>query len=178
MIDEITKYDKSFNEATFLSKIDHMFIMILDAIMDNNIDNVKHYLSDNVYNELNEMVSNYKNKNITRLFDEMNIKSTSINNVSVENNNLIINVYITTRYMDYFINEDGDYISGINDHRIEKVHKVKLEKPIYSENLSEARRCNHCGKTLDINMSGICPYCNQVIDIKDKEYIICDIDEI
>ena len=80
--------------------------------------------------------------------------------------------------MDYFIDKDGNFISGINNHRIEKEHILKLSKPINSDNLSEARRCNHCGRTLDINKSGICPYCKEVIDISNKEYIITNISEI
>ena len=176
MMEDITKYDKEFNESKFISKVDHMFIMILDAIMDKNIDNVKHYISDDIYNKLNELINSYDNK--TRLFDEMNIKSTRIINSSIVDNKIVIVVNITTRYMDYFIDENGNYLSGINDHRIEKEHIIKLSKPIYSDNLSEARRCNHCGKTLDINNSGICPYCKQVINISNKEYIIIELDEI
>jgi len=178
MIEEIKKYDIEFNEATFLSKVDHMFIMILDAIMNNNIDKVKHYLNEDIYEELNTLVNEYKEKNIARLFDEMNIKTSNISNVNIIDNKIVIEVNITTRYMDYFIDDDGNYISGINDHRIEKNHILKLSKPINSSNLKEARRCNHCGRTLDINDSGICPYCNQVIDISNNEYIITSISGI
>ena len=74
--------------------------------------------------------------------------------------------------MDYFVNENGEYISGTNDHRIETDHHIILTKKINSLNLGTARRCNHCGKTLDINHSGVCPYCNQVIDITNYEYIV------
>ena len=177
MIEEIRKYDKDFNEATFISKVDHIFIMILNAIMDNNIDSVKHYLSNDVYKKYNELVTTYKQKGLTRLFDEMNIKKTEIINYNIINNNIIIIVKIDTRYMDYFIDSNGDYVSGINNHRIQKEFFIKLKKPINSKGLLEARRCNNCGKTLDINDSGICPYCKQVINIENNEYIVIDINE-
>ena len=178
MKEEIIKYDKNFNEAKFLSKVDHVFIMILDAIMSNDINTVKHYLDDEVYNKLNDMVNVYKENKWTRLFDEMNIKETNIINSEIIDNKIVITVRIITRYMDYFIDDNGDYISGINDHRLEKEHLLKFSKPIYATDLKEARRCNNCGKTLDINNSGICPYCKQVINISNNEYILISIPEL
>ena len=54
MLEEIAKYDKDFLEGTFLTKVDHIFIMILDAIMDNDMSSVKHFLSENIYLTLQE----------------------------------------------------------------------------------------------------------------------------
>ena len=48
MIQELEKIDKSFSEGTFLTKVDHIFIMILNGIMDNDMTSVKHYLSKNI----------------------------------------------------------------------------------------------------------------------------------
>ena len=53
MLEGIKEYDKSFNESLFLTKVDHVFIMLLTAIMERDISSVKHYLSDNTkYNTL------------------------------------------------------------------------------------------------------------------------------
>ena len=40
------------------------------------------------------------------------------------------------------------------------------------EILDKQREFFNTGKTLDINHSGVCPYCNQVIDITNYEYIV------
>ena len=69
--EEIIKYDASYNEAMFLSKVDHIFIMILDAIMDNDMSGVKHYLSDEIYQRYENLVNTYKSKKLTRLFDKI-----------------------------------------------------------------------------------------------------------
>ena len=175
MIEEIKKIDTNFDEAMFLSKVDHIFIMILDAIMERDLSTVKHYLSDDIYNKLNEMVNSYLNSHKIRLFDEMNVKSTNIDSVNITEEDININVTITSRYMDYFIDEDGNYISGINDHRIELIHKLVFTKKINAKELKEARRCPNCGNTLDINHSGVCPYCNQTIDMSNYDYILVEI---
>ena len=175
MIEEIKKIDTNFDEAMFLSKVDHIFIMILDAIMERDLSTVKHYLSDDIYNKFNDMVNSYLNSHKIRLFDEMNVKSTNIDSVNITEEDININVTITSRYMDYFIDEDGNYISGVNDHRIELLHKLVFTKKINAKELKEARRCPNCGNTLDINHSGVCPYCNQTIDMSNYDYILVEI---
>jgi len=171
-MEELINVDKSFNEAIFLSRVDHIFIMLLDAIMQRDISSVKHYLSDEIYNKYNSIVSDYKSKNITRLFDEMNVKTSRITNINITDDYIDIDVSLTSRYMDYFIDNNGNYVSGINDHRIEIINSLTFRKKRNSKELKEARRCPNCGKTLDINHSGICPYCNGTFNLSDYDYIL------
>ena len=41
-IKELENKDKSFTEASFISKVDNTFIMVLTAIMTDNIERVSH----------------------------------------------------------------------------------------------------------------------------------------
>lgn len=176
MINELEKIDKSFSEGTFLTKVDHIFIMILNAIMDNDMSSVKHYLSDDVYNKFNEMVNKYINMNASRLFDEMNVSSTNIENIEINDDEILITVNITSKYMDYLIDENGNFLSGVNDHRITSNHKILFSKKRNATSLSEIRRCKNCGSSININNSAICEYCNQPFDMSDYDYIVKNID--
>ena len=178
MIEELQKYDKDITRATFLTKVDHIFIMLLSAIMENDLSSVKHYLSEDVYNYFDELVESYKRDKVIRLFDEMNVKYTDIVDYNVTDDELNIIVNLTSRYMDYFIDEDGNFASGINDHRIELEHKITFTKKLKAKDLGELRRCPSCGHSLDINASGLCPYCGQTIDMSEYDYIITKIDNI
>ena len=178
MIEEIKKYDSDFTEATFYTKVDHIFIMLLTAIMENDLSSVKHYLSEDIYNKYNNMVNKYKEENVTRLFDEMNVKSTEIVDYEVKDNSLNIKVNLVSRYMDYFINEDGEFASGINDHRIELSHNIVFTKNLNAKKLDEVRRCPTCGHSLDINSSGLCSFCGNTIDMSEYDYIVTEIDNI
>ena len=174
----VEKYDKNYDESLFITKVDHIFIMILSSIMDNDMTKVKHYLSDEIYQKFDKLVESYKEKKVIRLFDEMNVKSTEINDTSFKDNNIIIEVTITSRYMDYFVNEDGEFISGNNQHRIEKRHHITFTKNTNTKELNEARRCPSCGNTMDINKTGECPYCHQIIEMKEYDYIITEMELI
>ena len=168
----VCDYDTNFDESVFLSRVDRIFIMILDSIMDRDMSSVKHYLSNDLYKKYDKLVTSYINDHKIRLFDEMNVKSTSIDGFNINDNKINIEVTLTSRYMDYFVNEDGKYLNGINDHRIEKLHHLVLTKRLDAKPLEEARRCPSCGNTLDINNTGICPYCNHTFNMEDYDYIL------
>lgn len=172
MKDKILEYDKNFDESIFLTRVDHIFIMILSAIMDNDMNSVRHYLSEDLCSKYDELVNKYKQSNKIRLFDEMNVKSTMIHDVEISNNRINITVKLTSRYMDYFVDNDGNYISGINDHRVEKDHYIVFSKRLDASELESARRCPNCGNTLDINASGVCPYCKGIFNTEKYDYIV------
>lgn len=178
MTEEILKYDENFTEATFITKADHIYMMILNAIIDKDLNEVKHYLSENVYYYVKTLIDDCINRDVTRIFDEMNVKTSSISNYYVTDDSINIVVNLTSRYMDYYLDNNGEYLSGINDHRIEKEHRLVFTKKLDAKALKEARRCPSCGHTLDINSTGICPYCNQVIDMSNYDYILTEIDSI
>ena len=46
---ELSEKDKTFTESTFISKVDNTFIMLLSSIMTENIERVKHKISENLY---------------------------------------------------------------------------------------------------------------------------------
>ena len=178
MINEILKYDEDFTEATFITKADHIYMMILNAIIDKDLNEVKHYLNENVYNYVKSFVDDCINRDVTRIFDEMNVKTSRIDSFYVDENGINIVVDLTSRYMDYYLDSNGEYLSGINDHRIEKQHRLVFTKKLDAKHLGEARRCTSCGHTLDVNATGECPYCKQVIDMSKYDYILTEIDSI
>lgn len=177
MIEEIKKYDKEFNEDVFIGKVDRIFIMILDAIMERNILNIKHYINEEIYNRYTELVNSYNEKNVIRIFDEMNVKSTKIENYEVKDNCIYVDVVLISRYMDYYIDaKTGDYISGVNTHRIEEEHKIRFVKKLNSKNLGVTINCPTCGNSLNVNDSGLCLFCKNVIDMSEYDYVIDEID--
>ena len=176
MIQELEKIDKSFSEGTFLTKVDHIFIMILNGIMDNDMTSVKHYLSNEVYEKFCKLTDKYISMKATRLFDEMNVSSTKITNIDITDEEILVHVNIESKYMDYLIDENGNFLSGVNDHRIVTNHNIIFSKKRNALSLSEIRRCPGCGASLDLNDSAVCKYCNRPFDMSDYDYIVVDID--
>ena len=54
------------------------------------------------------------------MYDELNVAKTDILHYQVEDNQMIIQVMILSRYLDYLIDLDGNYVSGNRDSRVSR----------------------------------------------------------
>ena len=111
-MNEILKYDPEFSESKFKTYVDNVFIQLHMAIVTKELDNVKHFLSDEVYNQYKQKIDDLNNKHLIQMYDEINVAQTDILNYSVTNTDMVIQVHILSRYLDYLMDEDANYISG------------------------------------------------------------------
>ena len=108
-------------EKELLSKFSNVYIMLLYAIMTNDIKRVKHFISDDLYIKYKDMTDKYISNNETRIFGEPNVYQISIINKEIKDDYEYVTVKLVSRYMDYIVDKTTlKFISGINDHRIEK----------------------------------------------------------
>ena len=176
---ELEKMDNSFTQSMFITRVNNIFTKLLNGIMFNNLEDVRHTISDNVYNYALNIINENISKNLRKMYDELNIKSTDIYNIYVDNDYYIIEVIITTRYLKYYIKLDnGDYVSGDKTNRVVEKYKLVFKKKKNTKSLKSIRYCTNCGKALDLNNSGKCIYCNTYFDIKKYDYILESIDKI
>ncbi|MCI8330913.1 MAG: TIM44-like domain-containing protein [Bacilli bacterium] len=172
MKEEILKYDPEFTESNFKTFIDNVFIQIHLSIMTKEIENIRHFVTEEIYEKIENKVKLLNEKNVIQMYDEINVKETHIESVEIVEGKIIIQVKLISRYMDYLINEDGDYVSGNNKHRIQKENNLIFTKIIDAEKLKSVRKCPGCGVTLDINRSGKCEYCGSTFDLDKKGWIL------
>ena len=160
--------------AELESKFSNMFIMLLLGIQTNDLSNVKHYLSEDVYNKYNEICEKHKANNEMQLYDEMNVKEIKID-LTEEDYYDIANVHIVSRYMDYILDlNTGKKKSGIDDHRIELDHDLVFKKK-KGATKGDVVKCPGCGANLDVNHSGKCEYCGEIYSAQDYDYILTSI---
>ena len=67
-----------------IGKFSNIFIKLIVGIMSNDLKDIKHYLSKEIYNRYQTMIDNNITNNEIRCFDEPNVKQISIDRV--ENN--------------------------------------------------------------------------------------------
>lgn len=178
-IDELKSKDKEFTESGFIAKVDNTFIMLLSAIMTDNLPRVKHKLDYDLYKYYEEKLNNLNRKNQRQMYDELNVKKSSIKNIYEDNERYVIEVNLTSRYMDYRVDKDTNkYIDGINDRRVEKEYLLIFKKYKDAKESGIIKKCQNCGASLDINNTGVCPYCRGTYDLKAYDWILTDIKEI
>ena len=71
---------EDFNEAMFKTKVDNIFVKLYTCIMKGDLTDVRHFISEELYNnyinKINELISHNKRQ----MYDEINVKNTMIIN--------------------------------------------------------------------------------------------------
>lgn len=175
-MDELLKVDPSFNLGMFITKVNNIFIMLHSAVMMDDIDRVRHFISDEVEKKYERVLRELNDKNLRQMYDELNVKNTDIKDVSVNDGVVIIRVDIVSRYMDYFVNKKtGKYISGENTRRIEKINHLVFEKKRGTGYQNIDKKCPGCGANISVNTSGKCEYCGRIFDAENYDWILTSI---
>lgn len=175
-MNELLKIDTNFNEAMFKTKVDNIFVKLHTSIMLDKLEQVKHFLSEEVYNTYDSYIKELNSKNIRQMYDELNVKSTQIESINILEDKIEIKVKIISRYMDYLIDKKtGNYISGNNTSRVEKTNILTFVKNRNTKELQMSRKCPSCGANMDINNNGKCSYCGSIFNLKEYDYILTNI---
>ena len=170
---EITEQDKAFNEAAFKSYVDNVFVKIYSAIMYDELETVRHFMKEDLYQQLQRKVEVLNQKNLRQMYDELNVKSTTIVDFQMTETELKIKVNLISRYLDYFLNkETGDFVSGNNQSRVEKSNLLTFSKKKDFLIQKEVRKCPGCGASISVNTNGICSYCGSTYNLEDYDYIL------
>ena len=128
-LEDLIKKDKSFSESGFLAKVDNTYIMILMAIMTEDLKRVDHKVGDELYQELTTKLQSSKEANEIQMYDELNVKDSYIIGIEETENYYEIKVQLISRYMDYQIDKTTrQYKSGNNQSRVEKTHILTFQK--------------------------------------------------
>ena len=165
-----------FNEAMFKTKVDNIFVKLYTCIMKGDLTDVRHFISEELYNnyinKINELISHNKRQ----MYDEINVKNTMIINRKILEDKEIIDVEIVSRYMDYIIDiNTGDLISGDDTRRIERRNILRFEKKLNTKDFGIVCKCPGCGASININNTGKCEYCDTIFNLDDYDYILVSI---
>lgn len=175
-MEELLKIDPTFNEGMFITKVNNIFVMLHSAIMMDDLNRVKHYLSDEIIEKYESLLQDLNRRHVRQMYDELNVKDTHLNNITINDDCVIIDVVINSRYMDYLVDkETGKFISGYNDHRIEKKYYLKFSKKRGAASYSMDKKCPGCGANIDVNNHGRCDYCGTIFDAKNYDWILTSI---
>lgn len=175
-VQELIKKDSTFSESSFIAKVDNIFIMLLSSIMTDNMDRVKHKISPEIYEKYLNYLNELNSKNERQMYDELNVKSTSITSIDEDENDYIIKVLLVSRYMDYKVDKNSlKIIEGNNKNRITINNNLIFKKTKNYKKESIAKKCPGCGANVDVNNTGKCEYCGSSYDTYNYDWILADI---
>ncbi len=169
---------EDFNEALFKTKVDNIFVKIHIALMSNTLDEVKHFMSDNLYSELSNYLNQLLKEGKQQMYDEINVKNTYIKRREVVADKEVVEVHLIARYMDYIIDTaSGKTIAGIDTRRVEKSYNLVFEKKVSAKKLGLVRKCANCGASMNINATGKCQFCGSTFELSNYDYILVSMEK-
>lgn len=173
ILNKLVAEDSTFSEAKFKSKVDNVFIKLYTGVMKQDLENIKHFMSDEVYQKYMRKINESKSKNEIQMYDELNVSNTNIDSVEEFEDRYEINVTLLTKYLDYRITKDTKkYISGDRNVRKEKNVSLKFSKIKNAKAQGNARTCPGCGANIDVNKNGVCEYCGCVYTLKNYDWVL------
>lgn len=162
-------------DSELIGKFSNIYIMLLYSIMTKDMNRVKHFISDDLYNKYLDIIDILNKNQESQMYDELNVGKIDIIRTEVMDNKEVVTVRIISRYMDYIIDSQGNYKRGNNKNRVQKENIL-----VFTKNLDAISKnyytCSNCGANLDINFTGSCPYCNSICDVSDYDYQLVKLD--
>ncbi len=158
--EELIEKDNTFSESQFLRETDNVFIYVLSSVMIDDLERVKYMISEELYQKYSEELERLNSENQRHMYDEMNIKLTHIEEISEDEENLILRVLLISSYKEYIANKTSlKYISGNKDNKITKYNRLTFVKN-KNYNSSEQKKCQYCGKENPMNAT-VCKKCEK-----------------
>ena len=178
-MNELINIDPNFNKEMFITKINNIFVLLHTAVMMNDLNRVKHFLSPSLVDKYEGIIQSLNNRNVIQMYDELNVKDTNIEEITIDQGKVTIKVTIVSRYMDYLVDKDTKkYVSGNNQYRVEKNNSMEFTKDIGASYKSVVAKCPTCGNSISVNNYGECEFCRTIFNAKDFDWILTSITTI
>ncbi len=175
MFDELLKYDPEFTESMFKTKVDNTFVMLFTSVMMKDMESCKHMISEKVFNHYNDYVNELVKRDETQMYDMLNVAETTITNVEIKDEKIVITVSLLSKAYDYVMDSKGRIIKGQDQTREAKRNILTFTKKVGFKNHKDVRKCPGCGASIDANYNGKCEYCGTIYNANDYDYILEDI---
>ncbi len=173
MLEELKKLDSDFTESMFKTKVDNIFVLMMSAIMFKDMERIYSSLNEDMRLKIQNRIKVLQDNNEIQMYDELNVKHTEISNVQILEDRYMIEVLLTSRYMDYKLDANTKkFKSGNNSSRIELRNRLIFEEKRNHKSLGIAAKCPNCGANIDYNYSGVCEYCKSQMPKEDYDWIL------
>ena len=143
------------------------FLKFYKHFSGNQWNKMRHLVYENLWQNINLLLSLYKDLGYKRILSDMEIKQTETVNYDRDNFYQTLTVRIFAECYDYVINYEDGIIGGSNREKRNFSQYWKFVSAIgYSGKITDIELCPNCGKKVaDVDNSGVCPYCmNRVND--------------
>lgn len=167
--DEVDQIDKTIKIDELMDYTFDLFVKVQKAWMDFKYDDLRNYLSDELFNNYKMQLETLELEMGKNIMDDFKYIDGGV--VSVKKNDLteevIVKLHVTMK--DYLINTtDNSIKNGDPNKTMDINYFITLERSIRSE----IHNCPNCGGELKDTASQKCPYCDAVLVKGSKDFVM------
>lgn len=174
------KSDPNFSEHDFCEKISNMYVQFQNAWTKKNMEELRPYLTDALFNQFNNQLETYRRDKTTNYVERIAVLGVHIKGFMKQGENYAVVTELRTRIVDYVTDDNtGEVIRGSKTAEKFMTYEWTLSRKIgiqtgVSDGL-KSRNCPHCGAPLDINKSAKCEYCGSIIKDDAFDWVVSSI---
>jgi predicted RNA-binding Zn-ribbon protein involved in translation (DUF1610 family) len=157
------------------------FLEIYKAWSENNLENIRHLISENLFNNFKFWISLYQEKGVQNKLEKIDIQNIEITSIEIDKYYESITTRIFASCLDYMINKEGKVVAGSKKRLREFteywtfVRRISVDK---QDSKLLMRQCPSCGAPIEsLGQSYVCPYCGALIHTDEFSWILSTISQ-
>lgn len=150
-----------FDEKKFLQNGYQMFLDVEDAWMNFKLEDVHNIITDEMFNMYESQLSSMEIKGEQNIMNGFVLRDSAITNCVDQNDNVEVTAKYIIEFYDYIIEkESGKVLRGSKTNKLRMYYDFTF---IMKNTEEKIDKCPNCGAPVEVNASGVCPYCNSKI---------------
>ena len=172
--------DPMFSDTNFKEKLSNLYVQMQNCCTAKDIEPLRPYLTDNLYNQFNRQIEMLKQTNRTNRIDRIAVLEVELLGYTDDSVNDTVYAQLKTRITDYIIDDKtGAVVSGSNTAEKFMVYEWALirskGKKTDASVESKIVNCPNCGAPVNLNHTAKCEYCGTVIASADFDWTLTSV---
>ena len=173
----IQNSDPKFTKDTADKRFRTIFIQLQDAWSNRDISAIRPLVTDQLYRVYNYWIEAYRAAGMRNVISDVSITSLEIVSADVDPFYDSITARIAASMIDRCINEGGKVVGGDNTPRSFSEYWTFVRIAGGKNEIGSTHTCSGCGASLEVGMTGECPYCGMLVSGKNFDWILSRIDQ-
>jgi predicted lipid-binding transport protein (Tim44 family) len=176
--DDLVTRDPALDWGALMARIDLIFRSFHEAWTKQELALARPYLSDNLFQTQRYWVEAYQRQKLKNLTDGARIVAVHLARVVSDARYDAITVRVFATGLDYTVDERGEVVGGSKARERAYSEYWTLIRGVDRAGAPRATAdCPSCGADLDVNMAGVCRYCDAKVTAGEFDWVLSRIEQ-
>jgi len=168
----IVNSDSGFTKADAEAKFRKIFIQLQEAWSNRDMQAIRPLVTDQLYRVYSYWIEAYRAAGIRNVISDVSITSLSVVAADVDPFYDSITVRIFASMVDCCIDEGGKVVGGKGTPRGFSEYWTFVRIAGRKRDASSSRTCSGCGASIEVGMTGECPYCGMLVSGNNFDWVL------